>query len=324
MSQYMQKQKQLSKQTQLIDQSFSNGIMLNAIAALENLAHFYGYKGPRIFDYYSGYAKKSSEEQLINAVILQLEIFRNSHLNYTSIYSDYDFPKNLRKDQIIKIIMQWRSFIPYENIQIFFNEIINYLGGFSSNSGINEIIQKKKEEWGPTTEKDLERIARNAPYINSIMFNQMDEAKDSYNKTGEYEIKAKLNQPQEANKEMENINNQEQLFNEKLNKFALCEAKIESFFGAICSKINNHTVTSQDIQMIENEKKLFKTLIKGIYFDEQEINQIAKKYEKFKKDIFKLKTDDKKAINYLSAICDEIVSCYKHNNRNNANKYNIV
>ena len=152
----------------------------------------------------------------------------------------------------------------------------------------------------------------------------MDEAKDSYNKTGEYEIKAKLNQPQEANKEMENINNQEQLFNEKLNKFALCEAKIESFFGAICSKINNHTVTSQDIQMIENEKKLFKTLIKGIYFDEQEINQIAKKYEKFKKDIFKLKTDDKKAINYLSAICDEIVSCYKHNNRNNANKYNIV
>ena len=192
MSQYMQKQKQLSKQTQLIDQSFSNGIMLNAIAALENLAHFYGYKGPRIFDYYSGYAKKSSEEQLINAVILQLEIFRNSHLNYTSIYSDYDFPKNLRKDQIIKIIMQWRSFIPYENIQIFFNEIINYLGGFSSNSGINEIIQKKKEEWGPTTEKDLERIARNAPYINSIMFNQMDEAKNSYNKTGEYEINAKL------------------------------------------------------------------------------------------------------------------------------------
>ena len=153
MSQYMQKQKQLSKQTQLIDQSFSNGIMLNAIAALENLAHFYGYKGPRIFDYYSGYAKKSSEEQLINAVILQLEIFRNSHLNYTSIYSDYDFPKNLRKDQIIKIIMQWRSFIPYENIQIFFNEIINYLGGFSSNSGINEKKKKKRKNGGRPLKK---------------------------------------------------------------------------------------------------------------------------------------------------------------------------
>ena len=111
------------------------------------------------------------------------------------------------------------------------------------------------------------------------MFDQMDEAKNSYNKTGEYEINAKLNQPQEANKEMENINNQEQLFNEKLNKFALCEAKIESFFGAICSKINNHTVTSQDIQMIENEiKKLEKKNLEGIisgneYYDLNQKNQ---------------------------------------------------
>ena len=35
-------QKQLSKQSQLIDQNFSNEIMLNTIAALENLAFYYG------------------------------------------------------------------------------------------------------------------------------------------------------------------------------------------------------------------------------------------------------------------------------------------
>ena len=45
----MMQQKQLSKQSQLIDQSFSNGIMLNAIAALENLAFYYGYNGKRCF-----------------------------------------------------------------------------------------------------------------------------------------------------------------------------------------------------------------------------------------------------------------------------------
>ena len=38
----MQQQTQLSKQTQLIDQNFSNEIMLNALAALENLAIFEG------------------------------------------------------------------------------------------------------------------------------------------------------------------------------------------------------------------------------------------------------------------------------------------
>ena len=59
-----QYQKQLSKQTQLIDQNFSNGIMLNALAALENLAIYYGYKGKMIFDYYSGYARRNSEKEL--------------------------------------------------------------------------------------------------------------------------------------------------------------------------------------------------------------------------------------------------------------------
>ena len=50
-----QAQTQISKLDQLRDQNFSNGVMLNCLAALENLAHFYKYPGQRIFDYYSGY-----------------------------------------------------------------------------------------------------------------------------------------------------------------------------------------------------------------------------------------------------------------------------
>ena len=37
-------QKQISKQSQLVDQNFSNGIMLNALSALENLAIFMDIK----------------------------------------------------------------------------------------------------------------------------------------------------------------------------------------------------------------------------------------------------------------------------------------
>jgi hypothetical protein len=42
-----QRQKQLSKQYQLVDQGFSNTILLNSILAVENLAFFYGYKGKK-------------------------------------------------------------------------------------------------------------------------------------------------------------------------------------------------------------------------------------------------------------------------------------
>ena len=118
-------QKQLSKQSQLIDQNFSNEIMLNTIAALENLAFYYGYKGKRIFDYYSGYANRKSEKELINAIIIQLEVFRASHCNYSSIYENYDFPKNLNKEQIINIIYDWSKNIPDKN-KIYYKEIINY------------------------------------------------------------------------------------------------------------------------------------------------------------------------------------------------------
>ena len=43
----------LSKQSQLVDQNFSNEILLNALSALENLAIFSGYKGKNIFRYHS-------------------------------------------------------------------------------------------------------------------------------------------------------------------------------------------------------------------------------------------------------------------------------
>ena len=106
-----QVQKKLSKQAQLRDQNFSNQIMLNCLAALENLAQFYKYPGQRIFDYYSGYAPRNNEKELVDAIIMQLEVFRASYSNYSSIYNNYDFPKNLTKEQIIKIVLDWKNLL---------------------------------------------------------------------------------------------------------------------------------------------------------------------------------------------------------------------
>lgn len=63
----------ISKQKQAIDQTFSNTIMLNTLAALENLAKYYGYNQAQIFDFYSGDAK--NEQQLINAVFSSIKYF---------------------------------------------------------------------------------------------------------------------------------------------------------------------------------------------------------------------------------------------------------
>ena len=76
----------LSKQSQLVDQNFSNEILLNALSALENLAIFSGYKGKNIFGYHSGYAQRKSKKDLVNEVILQLKIFTASHSNFNLVY----------------------------------------------------------------------------------------------------------------------------------------------------------------------------------------------------------------------------------------------
>ena len=260
----VQKQKQLSKQAQLNDQNFSNQIMLNCLAALENLAYFYGYKGPRIFDYYSGYAPRNNENSLIDAIIMQLEVFRASYSNYSSIYNNYDFPKNLTKDQIIKIVLDWEKFIPYAEIKVFYDEIIFYLNGRSDTSGISGIIEQKRKEWGPTTEKQLSRIAKATPFINSRMHNEMERVKQSY-QNGNYEIKAKLYQNQNDDVEMADLNENDQKTEELFKKYNEMENKIKSIFKDLQFKIIN-----DDKEWLKNNIKSFESYTKIINLGEND------------------------------------------------------
>ena len=298
-------QKQLSKQSQLIDQSFSNGIMLNAIAALENLAFYYGYNGKRIFDYYSGYAKRTSENELVNAAIIQLEIFRNSHLNYSSIYEEYNFPKNLSKEQIIKTIKDWKKVVHQANKE-FYQEILNYLNGNSDFSGISETINQKKKEWGPTTKKDLERIGRNAPFINTQMFNQMEIVKENYDKNGNYEIMANLNKNREDDIDMQRLNQYEQQFSQQEMNFRIVEKKLNSFFEHL---IMTRTLKNSDVEEVKQLVVSFRNLINGIGFEEVEIKQKISLFKNYKENI-KTIFIDKNALNFFSSICDEIISIY--------------
>ena len=303
-----QYQKQLSKQTQLIDQNFSNGIMLNALAALENLAIYYGYKGKMIFDYYSGYARRNSEKELVNAVILQLEIFRSSHFNYTSVYSSYDFPKNLTNEQVIKIVKEWKKIIP-KKIQIYYDEMLNYLYGNSNVSGISDKIEKKRKEMGPTTEEDLARIARAAPFVNTNMYKQMEKVKQSYEKNGDYDIKAHLNENQEENVDMKDLYNNDQKVAEQERYFNQIEENIESFFKKIQSKSQ---INDSDFKMLFENVDKFQIYYVAMNFGEEKIKYKISLYNSFKESTYKnlVGIVTQTVINQLLEICERIIACY--------------
>jgi hypothetical protein len=303
-----QYQKQLSKQTQLIDQNFSNGIMLNALAALENLAIYYGYKGKMIFDYYSGYARRNSEKELVNAVILQLEIFRSSHFNYTSVYSSYDFPKNLTNEQVIKIVKEWKKIIP-KKIQIYYDEMLNYLYGNSNVSGISDKIEKKRKEMGPTTEEDLARIARAAPFVNTNMYKQMEKVKQSYEKNGDYDIKAHLNENQEENVDMKDLYNNDQKVAEQERYFNQIEENIESFFKKIQSKSQ---INDSGFKMLLENVDKFQIYYVAMNFGEEKIKYKISLYNSFKGSIYQNLVGIVKeaVINQLLEICERIIACY--------------
>ena len=307
-------QKLLSKQSQLVDQNFSNGIMLNALSALENLAIYSGYKGKTIFGYYSGYAHRNNEKELVNAVILQLEIFRASHSNYSLVYSDYDFPKNLTREEIIKYVKDWKKAVP-KDLQVFYKEILNYLQGNSNYSGISDILDKKRKEFGPTTEEDLSRIARSAPYINTNMHKQYEQVKNSYDKTGSYDIRAHLNENPEDNIDMRDLNNYDQKLEEQNKHFKILERKIESFFS---NAFYTSSIKENDFNELKENVEIFQNCVSEMNLGENEIMKKIKLYRSYKENIQKVLTG---IVNYniialLVDICDRMIIYYSKRNPN--------
>ena len=293
-------QKQIPIQNKIRDQVISNEIMLNSLAALENLAVLCGYNGQKIFPYYSGNAQGNNINELVDVVMVQLELFRASHSDYSSNYTNYDFPKNLTKEQIIQIISEWKKYIPDNNIKVFYDEILHYLNGQSNISGISGIIDERQKEWGPTTEGQLSRISNSIPFINSKMFNQMEQVQKSYNKNGDYEINAKLYKNRDDDIEMKKYYENDQKYMEKEQKFRNLEKKIESIFYTHISK--NIKIKESDMKSLIDDLDLFEKYIKSMSLGEIEIKQKIELYENFSKTI--------QYKEYLE-ICQKVIALYK-------------
>lgn len=310
----MSYQKQISKQSQLIDQNFSNGIMLNALAALENLAFFYGYQGNKIFDYYSGDAR-ANERSLTDAVILQLTIFRGSHLNYSSNYSTYNFPINLTKKKLIEYILTLKQFVPQPS-QIYYSEMVNYLKGNSNISGIENQIKEKMKEWKPTTKEDLLKVGRASAYTNSYMFKEINKVKDSYNKTGDYQINARLNEKKGNNHLQNDLHQSEKILAMQIEKRIKTEEEIENNFAQILSKLNNNqNITQSDFQKLENNINDLESSLNLVEMEDSEIIQQKNKLLNINKEFQKFNAPQITEI--IKKLCKRIFEIYESNGKEN-------
>ena len=303
--------KQTSKQSQLVDQNFSNGIMLNALAALENLAFFYGYRGNKIFDYYSGDAREN-ENSLIDAVILQLTIFRNSHLNYNSNYSTYDFPHNLTKKQIVEYILTLKQFVPLQS-QIYYSEIVKYLDGNSNILGIEQKIKEKMKEWGPTKKEDLLKVSRASPYTNSYMFDEMNKVKDGYNKTGDFQIYAKLNDKKGNNQLQNNLHQSEKTLAKQLEQINKSEVEINNGFENIFEKVNAKEDVTQDIQELKNNIKNLEKSLGLVEIESKEIAQKTQNYQNIFNEFQKINCPQINEI--IKNLVEKIIGLYQSNGK---------
>jgi hypothetical protein len=206
-------------------------------------------------------------------------------------------------------IKEWEKYAP-DKSKIYYKEILNYISGNSNYSGISDIINKKKQEWGPTTKEDLERVGRSAPFTNTHMFNKMDEIKESYSKTGKFEIMANLKKNREDNVDMHEFNEFDQKYTTQKQTFYAVEKEIEKYFEKL---LIHNSFQESDVNQLNNLVGVLKNSINGINFEEVEIKQRIGQYKSFYDEI-KRSVKDKNALNSFLNICNKILKCYQKRN----------
>ena len=135
---------QISKQQQIVDQSYSYETTGNVLSALEQYANKKGCKS-NVFNAYDNFncGSKKTEQQLKAQIITQLEVLKASHQMYRQQYGEYHFPKNLSKNQMIAQINEWKKFVSKEDHR-YYDAAIQIISGKTPESFVNELGKDSK------------------------------------------------------------------------------------------------------------------------------------------------------------------------------------
>jgi hypothetical protein len=141
------------------------------------------------------------------------------------------------------------------------------------------------------------------------MYKQMEKVKQSYEKNGDYDIKAHLNENQEENVDMKDLYNNDQKVAEQERYFNQIEENIESFFKKIQSKSQ---INDSDFKMLLENVDKFQIYYVAMNFGEEKIKYKISLYNSFKESTYKnlVGIVQDTVLSKLIEICERIIDCY--------------
>lgn len=312
-----QKQIQSNKQKIILkqDQNSSNQIMCKILSELESLAIDLGYKGEIIFGFYS--TKNKDKKGIIDNILLQMTIFASSYKSFVKKNpgKKYEYPKNLKLEEIKKIIDDWKKSInkikdkDKKLYLTYYDEFLNIISDNDLSKNFNDEFEKLGQNSKKTTNSELKRVM-NAGVLGACYTSEKNkEIEEQINEKGDYEVNVMLNRKQEDNKFNKNMEKYDEHFNKlktqlydnldlllgNLEIYALLKAKKKNelhikYANNLKNKTLENIILSNFSKALEKynniSNKLFQEFSFSIIGEEKEkINKIREDLEKWKNNV---------------------------------------
>ena len=178
------------------DQEYSYGVMGNVFSALECFANKSSPEKTPLnnFGYYNNFnsGNLKDKNQLKDQIITQLEIFKYSYLMYIKDHNEYHFPKNMKKEEIIKIIEKMKEYVD-EVDKKYYNAILQIIDS-KNVSYINETINKSLSKGVNPNYANQGFIIGDGGMATTISLKLGEEIQRKYNNNPNYEPQLNLNQ----------------------------------------------------------------------------------------------------------------------------------
>lgn len=306
---YYQIQAQQSKQSLIQDQAYSYGIMGNLFSSLECLAHRNNNCPiPYLFEYYNNFnsGKEKSDEDLINQIITQIEIFKFSYLIYIKEHKQYEYPYNLSENCILQHLENWKQYVD-DNKKKYYDGVIMIIKqqnpeGVSFVDELKEGAMKKGKKGDTIDPRFLANEGiRVIEYSNSVGSNAIKE----FNKNPDYKPGMVLGDKQQNNaynnetkKNMQQAKNLQDKLDEQFVNFTLLIEELCIKYGIHIERpypdekipVNPTEIINSIIQLtkdIENNYLLYKQLNRLYVLQSNQKNSetIEKYYDHLRKEI---------------------------------------
>jgi hypothetical protein len=191
-----QLQVQINKQRQqmYLDYKDVSDTLLSVLSTAEVIAlQDSSKKELGYYDEYDTANRKGKNSQIIQLLRL-LKQFNEMQKDFIKLYKNFDLPRNLTLDYIIKKINYWKTFVGNNNnICRYFDEIVNILN-YRPTLDINSELNKYYDKSIKLTEEQRFKRWDNVIGMKHLCIEEDKEVIDEYLKTGKYAYYVKYNQ----------------------------------------------------------------------------------------------------------------------------------